>query len=116
MKLCFVCFSKAFCKRYVNLGFSIVWLWLFYHSILSTSITISFYIFFKRLFLGCKWLSDAKLVSISKREYGLKVHFFLSRFIKYLKSISDEWLNVQISCLFGVFSLKFFGTVKNKIV
>ena len=37
-------------------------------------------------------LSDARVASITEKEYGFTVHF-LNRFIKSWKSISDEWLN-----------------------
>ena len=38
---------------------------------------ISFYILFKRFFLKLKGLSDARVVSIAKEEYGLAVYFLL---------------------------------------
>ena len=50
---------------------------------------ISFYIISKRFFLNCERLSDARVASATKKEYGFAVHF-LYRFIKTLKSISDE--------------------------
>ena len=53
---------------------------------------ISFYILCKRLFLKRKGLSYARVRSITQKEYGFAVHF-LSRFIKSLKSISDELLD-----------------------
>ena len=37
-------------------------------------------------------LSDARVVSFTKREHSFTVHF-LKRFIKSSKSISDEFLN-----------------------
>ena len=43
----------------------------------------------KRLFLNLKGLSDGKVVSLTKREYGSAV-YSLKIFIKSLKSISDE--------------------------
>ena len=52
---------------------------------------INFHIVSKRFFLKCKELSDRRVVSITKREYGSTVDF-LKRFIKSWKSISDEWL------------------------
>ena len=50
---------------------------------------ISFYIPSERFFPKHKGLSDARVVSITKKEYGFAVHF-LYRFIKFLKSIHDE--------------------------
>ena len=34
---------------------------------------ISFYIFSKRFFLKCKGLSDARVASITKKDYGFPV-------------------------------------------
>ena len=45
--------------------------------------------YLKRFFLNLKGLSDGKVVSLTKKEYGCAVHF-LKMFIKSLKSISDE--------------------------
>ena len=53
---------------------------------------ISFYILSKRFFLKREELSDARVASITKKEYGFAVHF-LKRFIRSLKSISDKLLN-----------------------
>ena len=50
---------------------------------------ISFHILAKRLFVKRKGLSDARVASIIKKEFGFAVHF-LKRFIKSPKSISDE--------------------------
>ena len=50
---------------------------------------INFYIRSKRFFLKREGLPDARVASIAKQEYGFAVHF-LQRFIKSLKSISDE--------------------------
>ena len=50
---------------------------------------ISFYILSKRFFLKREGLPDARVASVTKKEYGFVVHF-LHRFIKSLKSISDE--------------------------
>ena len=36
---------------------------------------ISFYILSKRFFLKCEGLSDARVVSIKKKEYGYVVDF-----------------------------------------
>ena len=38
---------------------------------------ISFYILSKRLFLKHKELSDKRLVSTTKKEYGFAVHFLI---------------------------------------
>ena len=74
--------------------------------ILWPIVMINFYILSKRLFLKRGELSDAKVVSITKKEYGFAVHF-LQRFIK---SISDEWLNAICWSSF------FFWNFHNKIV
>ena len=37
---------------------------------------ISFYILYKRFFLKREGLSDARVASITKKEYGFAVHFF----------------------------------------
>ena len=60
--------------------------------ILSSSVMDSFHILSKRFFLKHEELSDARLVSITKKENGFAVHF-LERFIKSWRSVSDEWLN-----------------------
>ena len=51
-------------------------------------------------------LSDARVASITKKESGFSVPF-LERFIKCLKSISDELLNETIFFLYGFFSQTF---------
>ena len=54
-------------------------------------------------------LPDARVAWITKKEYGLTVHF-LQRFIKSLKSIPDKWLN-EISWsshLFTTFRIKWY--------
>ena len=43
---------------------------------LSLTARISFYLLSKRFFLKRKGLSDAKVVTITKKEYGFAVHFF----------------------------------------
>ena len=43
--------------------------------ILSSIVMISFYFLSERLFLKCKGLSDARVVSITKKEYVFEVHF-----------------------------------------
>ena len=53
---------------------------------------ISFYSLFSRFSLKLKGLSDARVVSITGKEYGFAVNF-LKRFIRSSYSISDESLN-----------------------
>ena len=75
----------------------------------------------KRFFLNLKGLSDASVVSLTKKEYGLAVHS-LWILMKSLVLISDEWFNAICwsSLLFGIFmikkwvefSLTSFGTLK----
>ena len=60
--------------------------------ILSSIIMISLYILSKWLCMKHKGLSQQRVVSIAKNEYRFTVHF-LEKLIKFLKSISDEWLN-----------------------
>ena len=43
--------------------------------ILSSVVIISFYILSKRLFLKREWLSDARVASITKKEYGFALPF-----------------------------------------
>ena len=43
--------------------------------ILSSIVMISFYILSKRFSLKCDGLSDARVTSITKKEYGFAVHF-----------------------------------------
>ena len=47
---------------------------------------ISFYILSKRFFLKREGLSDARVLSVTEKEYGFAVPFF----VKSLNSISDE--------------------------
>ena len=56
---------------------------------------------------AAKRLSDARVHSSTKKEYGFAVHF-LERFIKFSWSAFDEWLNAICwnSCLFGIFIIK----------
>ena len=42
---------------------------------MSLNLTISFYILSERFFLKRKGLSDAGVVSITKKQYGFAVHF-----------------------------------------
>ena len=57
--------------------------------ILSSVVFISFYILPKTLCLILKGLSEARVVSFTKKEYGFVVHFF-ERFIKSLQLIYAE--------------------------
>ena len=41
---------------------------------------ISFYILSTRFFLKCKGLSDARVASVTKKEYGFAVHFLCKVF------------------------------------
>ena len=45
--------------------------------IVSSIVMISFYILSKRFFLNCKGLSEARVVLVTKKEYGFAVHFFV---------------------------------------
>ena len=75
--------------------------------ILSSTAMICFYVLFERLFLKREELSDTRVVSVTKSEHGLAVHF-LYRFIKSWKSIPDDWINAVWwrSRLFGIFIMK----------
>ena len=55
----------------------------------------------------CKRLSDTRVASFTKKEYGFAVHFPL-RFMKCLNSIADEWLNMICGSfhLLGTFIIK----------
>ena len=81
------------CNIFIFINFSRWQCWYFCCSslILSSVVSISFYILSKRFFLKRKGLSDAVVPSATKKEYGFAVQF-LQRFIKSLKSISNEWL------------------------
>ena len=57
--------------------------------ILSSIVMIRFYILCTVLFWKRERLSDARVASINKKEYGFAVHF-LQRLRKALNSISDE--------------------------
>ena len=52
-------------------------------------------------------LTNARVVLITKKEYGFGVHL-LQKFIKSWKSLSDEWLNAICwsSLLLGIFITK----------
>ena len=60
--------------------------------ILSSIAIISFYILFSRFFLKRKELSDARVVSVTKNEYGFAVHFFV-KIHKFLKV--NIWLMIK---------------------
>ena len=51
---------------------------------------INFYILSKTVFLKRKGLSDARVVSITKNEYGFPLPSAAQGFIKSLKSISND--------------------------
>ena len=82
---------------------------------------ILLYIYFRRFCLNLKRLSDASVVSLTKKEYGSAVHF-LQILMKSLKLMSDEWFSAIYwsPLLFGIFmikkwvefSLTSFGTLK----
>ena len=64
---------------------------------------VSYYIPSKRFPLKLKGIFDARVISINKKEYGFAV-YFLEKFIKPLKSISDEWLRFVEALIFMEFS------------
>ena len=74
---------------------------------MSYCIIVIIYILSKRFFLKRKELSDARVFSINKKEYGYAVDFS-ERFRNSLKSISDERLNAIClsSRLFEIFITK----------
>ena len=86
-------------------------LWISYckfSSLIWSSIAmILLYIYFKRFFLDLKGLSNGKVVSLTKKEYGSVVHS-LYIFMKFLKPISDEWFSgiSWSSLLFEIFMIK----------
>ena len=61
----------------------------------------------KNFFLNLKGLSDASVVSLTKKEYGSAVHF-LEISMKFLVLISDEWFAAICwsSLLLGIFMIK----------
>ena len=67
---------------------------------------IDFYIVSTSFFLKRKGLSEERVVSITKKEYGFAMQFW--RFIMSWKSISDELLSAICwrSLLFGIFMTK----------
>ena len=95
--------------------------YMFSFLISSSIVIISFYFLSKRFFLKREGLSDARVASVTKKEYDFAA-YFSQRFKKSLKWISDEWLDriCWSSRLLGIFiikycaefSLKYFGRVK----
>ena len=53
-------------------------------------VVIFYYMYSKRFFLNFKGLSDANVVSLTKKEYGTTV-YFLWMLTKFSLLISDEW-------------------------
>ena len=76
-------------------------------SLILSIVMISFYFLSKRFFLKQGGLSDARVASIIKKKCSCVVNL-LYRFIKFWKSISDEWLNTNClsSHLLGLFIIK----------
>ena len=79
---------------------------------------ILLYIYFKNFFLNFTGLSNGKVASPTKKEYGSVVHF-LWILMKSLASVSDKWLNATCwsSPLLGIFIKEMwvetsFGTLK----
>ena len=66
-----------------------------------------FLLYFKNNFLNIKGLSDASVVSLTRKGYYSVVHF-LSILIQSLILISDEWFNAVgwSFFLFGILSYK----------
>ena len=61
---------------------------------------ILFYFYFKRFTVYINGLSDDKVLSLTKKEYGATAHF-LEIFIKYLKSILMNDLMQFVEVLFS---------------
>ena len=94
----FLYFSNVLPKEeYVNIVCSIVLLW-------SDGNIYIFYIVSKIFFLKHEDLSDARVVSITKKEYCFVVHFS-RKFIKSWMSISDDAIYWS-SRLLGIFITK----------
>ena len=70
---------------------------------------ISFYILTTGFFLKCKGLSDVREVSITKKEYGFPVHFFIK---------IHKVLNVNIRGMIkrNLLKFSFVYNFRNKIV
>ena len=67
---------------FVNNAASLLILYCGFLSLILLSIVmISFYILSKRFFLKRKEISDARVVSVTKNEYGFAV-YFLYRFVE----------------------------------
>ena len=86
---------------------SLLILYCSFPSLIFLSIVmITFYILQRRLHLKHKELSDARLLSVTKKEHVFAVHLY--KVIWSWKSISDEWL-IEIcfnSLLFDIFLIK----------
>ena len=63
--------------------------------------------FYNKFFLNGNGLSDNKVVSFTKSEYGSLV-YSLQSFMKSLKPISDKWFEAicRTSLLLGMFMIK----------
>ena len=85
-------------------------------------VMISFYVLSKRLFLKRKGLSDIRVVSVTKKEYGFAVHF---SFFNIIFIVTFWWIinwDFWSSRLFGIFIkiyvhtlLWYFLVLRNKI-
>ena len=105
----FINFTWWWCWQFCCLSVNIVC--SFSSLFLSSIIMISCYILCIRFFLKRKELSNARVVSINKSEYGFEVHFLL--FIKIYKvlKINIWWM---IRC--NLFKFSFARNFHNKIV
>ena len=56
---------------------------------LSSVVRISFYFLSKRFFLKRELFSDARITSITQKEYGFVEHFL----IKFIKSLKSKLMN-----------------------
>ena len=66
-----------------------------------------FYYILRRLFLKLKGLSDVSVASLTKKEYGLAVHFFVD--INEIFTAKVWWMiygNLLGSFLLGIFMIK----------
>ena len=71
-----------------------------------------FLLYFKNNFLNLNGLSDASVVSLTKKEYDSTVHF-LKMLVKSLVLMSDEWF-IAISwssVLFGICEIKKISSI-----
>ena len=62
-----VIFAASLLISYYNFSSLILW----------SIVMISFYILSERFFLKCKGLFDARVTSITKKEYGFAAHFYI---------------------------------------